>query len=269
MLESSNNEGLMAFGFCHYSVIPVRLEPAHRSEMCTQLLFGELYAILGEFEDWLHIRIIYDNYEGWINKSSLFEIGEEEFRRLQDLPCRVSTEVVQLIENRSQQYYFPLLIGSSFHGLTDKAFSAGDMEYFFEGDTDAIPQDCGRNKIVEMAVMYLHAPYAWGGRSPFGIDCSGFTQMAYKIAGVQLLRDAAQQATQGETISFVSDAKPADLLFFDDDEGMITHTGILMPSGRVIHASGCVRIDKVDHQGIYNVETGRYTHQLRLIKKIL
>jgi len=117
--------------------------------------------------------------------------------------------------------------------------------------------------------MYLHAPYVWGGRSPFGIDCSGFTQMAYKIAGIQLLRDASQQATQGETISFISDARPGDLLFFDDEEGFITHTGILMPDSRVIHASGRVRVDKVDHQGIFDQESGKYTHKLRLIKKIL
>ncbi|MEN8224660.1 MAG: C40 family peptidase [Bacteroidota bacterium] len=259
----------MSFGFCHNSLIPVRSEPSYRSEMCTQLLFGELYAILENIGDWLHIRIIFDNYEGWIHRSSVYEVSEEEFSRLQDLPCRVSTEVVQLIENRSHQYYFPILIGSSFHGLKDKTFSAGDNEFFFEGDTDAIPQKSNRDKVVEMAVMYHHAPFAWGGRSPFGIDCSGFTQMAYKISGVQLLRDATQQATQGETISFISDARPGDLLFFDDEEGMIRHTGILMTQGRVMHAHGHVRIDKVDHQGIYNEESGKYTHQLRLIKKIL
>jgi cell wall-associated NlpC family hydrolase len=93
--------------------------------------------------------------------------------------------------------------------------------------------------------------------------------MAYKLAGVQLLRDSSQQASQGETISFITDAHPGDLLFFDDEEGMITHTGILMPEGRIIHASGRVRIDKVDHQGIFNVQTQKYSHQLRLIKKIL
>jgi len=237
--------------------------------MVTQLLFGELYVILDSIGDWIHIRIIFDNYEGWINTATLLEISEDEFTRLQGLPCRVSTEVVQLIENRSRQYYFPILIGSSFHGLEDNTFSAGDWEYFFEGDTDAIPQNSGREKVVEMSIMYLHAPYVWGGRSPFGIDCSGFTQMAYKIAGIQLLRDAAQQATQGETISFISDARPGDLLFFDDDEGLITHTGILMPDNRVIHASGRVRVDKVDHQGIFDPNSGHYTHQLRLIKKIL
>ncbi|HSG68374.1 MAG TPA: C40 family peptidase [Bacteroidales bacterium] len=269
MPDSKNNEGLISFGFCQHSAIPVRTEPSHRAEMCTQLLFGDLYVILESFEDWRHVRSVYDNYEGWVNKSSIMKISEEEFRRLESLPCRVTTEIVQLIENRSRQYYFPILIGSSLHGLEDNTFSAGQDEYVFEGETDSIPQDGSRAKVIEMAIMYLQSPYMWGGRSPFGIDCSGFTQMTYKIAGIQLLRDASQQATQGETISFISDARPGDLLFFDDEEGMITHTGILMPEGRVIHASGKVRIDQVDHQGIFNVESGQYSHQLRLIKKIL
>ncbi len=257
------------FGFCHHNSIPVRTEPSHQSEMCTELLFGELYAILESFEDWLHIRLIYDNYEGWINKASFFEISENEFRRLHELPCRVSTEVVQLIENRSLQAWFPILIGSSFHGLTNNTFSAGEYEYFFEGLTESIPQNSERKKVLEMSMIYLHSPYKWGGRSPFGIDCSGFTQMAYKLAGVQLLRDSTQQATQGENISFITDAKPGDLLFFDDEESAITHVGILLTEEKIIHASGHVRIDQVDHQGIFNKESGQYSHQLRLIKKIL
>jgi hypothetical protein len=233
------------------------------------LLFGELFTVMESFEDWFHIRTTFDNYEGWINRSSYYEIGENEFRRLHGLPCSISTELVQLIENRSLQVWFPILIGSSFHGLDNKAFSAGEYEYFFEGSTESIPQPGQRNKVLEMSMMFLNSPYRWGGRSPFGIDCSGFTQMAYKLAGVQLLRDSAQQASQGETISFISDAIAGDLLFFDDDEGMITHTGILLPEGRIIHASGRVRIDNVDHQGIFNDEISQYTHKLRLIKKIL
>ncbi|RLD78239.1 MAG: hydrolase Nlp/P60 [Bacteroidetes bacterium] len=268
-METLYKEGLNSFGFCNQSLIPVRTEPSHRSELCSELLFGELYSILDSFEDWLQIRIIYDNYEGWIHKSSFYEVSEDEFKRLHELPCSVSTEVVQLIENRSLQSWFPILLGSSFHGLNKQAFSAGEYEYFFEGFTEVIPQAGQREKVLEMALMYLHAPYTWGGRSPFGIDCSGFSQMAYKLAGVQLLRDSTHQALQGETINFISDARPGDLMFFDDEEGMITHVGILMPEEKIIHSSGQVRIDRVDHQGIYNIDSGQYSHKLRLIKKIL
>lgn len=260
---------MTSFGFCQQSLIPVRTEPSHRAERCTELLFGELYSVIEVLDDWYRIRMIYDNYEGWIQQDSFYPLSETEFRRLQDLPCRVSSEVVQLVENRSIQAFYPVLLGSSFHGLEDQVFSAGEHEFFFEGATEEIPQAGNREKITEMAMMYLHSPYSWGGRSPFGIDCSGFTQMTYKLAGVQLLRDSTQQATQGETISFLSDAEPGDLLFFDDDEGMITHVGILIPNDRIIHASGQVRIDRIDHQGIYNVSEGKYSHALRLIKKIL
>jgi hypothetical protein len=268
-MKTAKDKKTLPFGFCNQSLVPVRSEPSHRAEMCNQLLFGDLFAVLETFEGWLQIRLAYDNYEGWINRSSFCGISEAEFKRLNELSCHISTELVQLIENRSIQAWFPILLGSSLHGLEHNSFSAGDHEYFFEGMTDSIPQAGQREKILEMSMMYLHTPYCWGGRSPFGIDCSGFTQMAYKLAGVHLLRDSSQQATQGETISFISDAKAGDLLFFDDEEGAINHVGILMPEGKIIHASGKVRIDKVDHQGIFNVETKAYSHQLRLIKKIL
>lgn len=269
ILETLKKETSLLFGFCHLSQIPVRSEPAHSAEMSTQILFGELFAIEEETEEWLYVRLIYDNYTGWISRTAVCIISEAEFSRLQSLPCSVSTELVQLVENRSIQAFYPIFLGSSLHGLSEHTFNAGEHEYFFDGTTENIPQDCERDKVLEMAMMYLHAPYMWGGRTPFGIDCSGLTQMTYKLAGVQLLRDASQQATQGETINFISDAKPGDLLFFDNEEEEITHTGILLNEGRIIHASGQVRIDKVDHEGIFNIQSGKYSHKLRLIKKIL
>ena len=117
--------------------------------------------------------------------------------------------------------------------------------------------------------MYLNAPYLWGGKTPFGIDCSGFTQMVYKLNGFALPRDAYQQAEIGETLSFVEEAEPGDLAFFDDDEGNIIHVGMVLEQGTIIHASGKVRIDALDHQGIYNKELKNYSHKLRLIKKII
>ncbi len=118
-------------------------------------------------------------------------------------------------------------------------------------------------------MLYLNAPYLWGGKTPFGLDCSGFTQMVYKLNGYTLLRDAAQQATQGEALSFVEESEVGDLAFFDDSEGKIDHVGILMQNNHIIHVHGKVRIDRIDHTGIFNTEMKRYTHQLRVIKKII
>ena len=123
--------------------------------------------------------------------------------------------------------------------------------------------------IVQTAFMYLNAPYLWGGKTPFGIDCSGFTQMVYKLCGYKLFRNSAEQATQGEVLSFIEESEPGDLAFFDDKEGNIIHVGIIMEDNYIIHAHGKVRIDRLDHSGIYNAETKRHTHKLRVIKKII
>jgi cell wall-associated NlpC family hydrolase len=115
----------------------------------------------------------------------------------------------------------------------------------------------------------LNAPYLWGGKTPFGIDCSGFTQMVYKLNGYHLSRDASQQATQGEALSFIEESEPGDLAFFDNEEGNIIHVGIIMENNYIIHASGKVRVDRLDHLGIFNPETQKHTHKLRVIKKII
>jgi cell wall-associated NlpC family hydrolase len=126
-----------------------------------------------------------------------------------------------------------------------------------------------KQALIQTAYMYMNTPYLWGGKTPFGIDCSGMVQMVYKLNGYNLLRDASQQATQGEALSFIEESEPGDLAFFDNEEGRIIHVGILLEDHHIIHAHGKVRIDRLDHLGIYNVDTQRHTHKLRVIKKII
>ena len=123
--------------------------------------------------------------------------------------------------------------------------------------------------MTSTAYLFLNAPYLWGGKTPLGIDCSGFTQLVYKINGVKLKRDASDQALQGQTLSFIEESEPGDLAFFDDSEGNITHVGLLLENHRIIHASGMVRIDKIDQSGIFNIETQSHSHKLRFIKKMI
>lgn len=146
----------------------------------------------------------------------------------------------------------------------------GDQEFSFEGHSKCPDQSKATGKsIVENAYMYLNAPYLWGGRSPFGIDCSGLSQMAFRLSGINIKRDAWMQAESGENVHLLDESQEGDLAFFDNEEGRITHVGIMVSKNRIIHASGQVRIDAIDHQGIFNLDTKKYSHRLRLLKRII
>ena len=255
----------MEFGICHLSLVPGRAEPDDRSEMVTQLLFGDLLVSLETFKNWQKVRLIADNYETWIDKKQFMSLSEEEFREINDLPLSLSADLVEVLRNKTDQHHIPILLGSNLPGITEGVFKLAGKDYQYDGQLARMKES--REKLVENALLYLNAPYLWGGKSPFGIDCSGLTQMVYKLCGFSLLRDAGEQATQGESISFISEAKPGDLLFFDNEEGEIIHVGILLNESKIIHASGQVRIDHVDHQGIYHADLKRYTHKMRLIKR--
>ncbi len=269
----------MHFGICLQSVVPVRNEAAHRSEMVTQLLFGELYRIYDNHQGWQKIKTASDNYEGWIDAGQSTPLSEEEFLRLfyADTPC--SMDLVQLIFNETNKTLLPIVMGSSLPGLEGQFFTINGENYMFEGQISDSSQleEASTTKerleairsITDDAMLFLNAPYLWGGRSPFGIDCSGLTQMAYKLKKIKLLRDASQQATQGETVNLLEEAEPGDLAFFDNEEGQISHVGLLIDRFRIIHASGKVRIDAIDHEGIFDGNKERYTHRLRLIKRMI
>ena len=160
----------------------------------------------------------------------------------------------------------PVVIGSSLPLFNEHKFNFGGVDFTFDGNViDSDKSDITR--LLEHAYMYLNSPYLWGGRSPFGIDCSGFTQIVFKLCGIVLQRDARLQAEHGTTINLIEESKPGDLAFFDNAEGKISHVGIIIPGNQIMHASGRVRIDKIDHQGIYNEELKGYSHNLRVIKR--
>jgi gamma-D-glutamyl-L-lysine dipeptidyl-peptidase len=269
----------MEFGICLQTVIPVRSEPSHKSEMVTQVLFGELFRILLIENDWARVRLTYDDYEGWVNLSQIQLLSEKEFLHLFNAEAAVTLDLVQLISNQTRNTIAPLIIGSSLPGFVNGDFTILNDHYYYDGtvaeispfDTVSTLKDHlkAKHTIISDAMLYMNAPYLWGGRTPFGIDCSGLVQMVFKIKKIKLLRDASQQATHGEPLNFVSEAEPGDLAFFDDEEGNITHVGIMVDKSRIIHASGKVRMDTIDHEGIYNVEEQRYTHKLRLLKRIV
>jgi cell wall-associated NlpC family hydrolase len=259
----------MEFGVCLLSIIPVRKEPADISEMVTQIQFGELVSINQKQDNWMHIRNVYDNYEGWIDEKQITIMDEHEFNHLGRIVPSYTTDVVEIVFDKDDKVAIPVLFGSVIYELVDEEFTIANRLFQYSGQLSTPKSNVTANSVLEDAMLFLNAPYLWGGKSPFGIDCSGLTQLVFKVHGIELLRDANQQATQGETIGLFDEAQPGDLLFFDNAEGEIVHVGMLMSDHKIIHASGMVRIDSIDHQGIYNKDLKKYTHNLRLIKRIL
>lgn len=253
----------MNYGISNLSIVPMRNEAADQSEMVNQVIFGEHFKVLEIRKKWSKIRLAHDSYEGWICNKQWIEIEEDIYKQLDKEVATITTDILDIITKNHHQ---PIVIGSILPSYKSGHALINNEMYQFDGLTT--PGFIKKDKLVENALMYLNTPYLWGGRSPLGIDCSGFTQMVYRLQGVDLPRDAYQQAEVGTTLSFVEESEPGDLAFFDNAEGTITHVGIILEDNHIIHASGKVRIDRIDQQGIFNSEIGNHTHKLRLIKSI-
>ena len=252
------------FGICNLSIIPLRIEANDRSEIVSQVLFGEHFQVLEQSKQWAKIKLHFDNYQGWIDVKQYQPISETSYNQLSEEVIILNSDLIEYITSPNN-FLMPIPLGASLSFLNYTEINTTNFD--FEGMK--ISGIKPKSNIIETAYMYLNSPYLWGGKTPFGIDCSGFTQMVYKLNGYHLLRDASQQALQGEALSFIEESESGDLAFFDNEEGKIIHVGIIMDDNYIIHASGKVRIDRLDHLGIYNADVNKHTHKLRVIKKII
>ena len=249
----------MQYGLCHLSIVPLRAEPDDTSEQTSQLLYGEFFKVLKKNQHWSHIRCGLDNYEGWINNKQYTLIDKDCFESLKKSPKAYASDLFAFVW-KDRRILFPIPIGSL-------VSSADTLLHQHEGKTTQGPTS--KADIIDFALLFLNSPYQWGGKSPFGIDCSGFVQAVYRLCDITLPRDACQQAELGEPLGFIEESEAGDLVFFDNHEGRIVHVGILMDNHYIIHAFGQVRIDRLDHTGIYNAEQNTHTHKLRVIKKLI
>ena len=257
----------MEYAACQVSIAPMRAQATDKSEMVSQILFGETVEVIGKKLNWKQVVCSWDGYTGWVDSKQLKRLTPSEFDSYKESQS-VSLSLVEGL--MATDHFIPLTLGAVLPKFDGLRCTLGDQTFQFSGPVVTPGQVPPSGEwISKISRRYLHAPYMWGGRSPFGIDSGGLTQMVYKIAGIRLLRDPAHQVTQGRPVDFMEQCQVGDLAFFDDGKGIINHVGIILAEGFMVHASGTVRVDKLDHFGIFNREQNKYTHQLRIVKRML
>lgn len=256
------------YGICRVAIAPLRAEASDRAEIASQLLFGDHVEILEKNDKWFFVRNAYDGYEGWVDFKQLGNLSDQQYARQQQndhlAPAQPANVVVAA---DGSKYYLPA--GSNLPFYENGFCYLGDEKFEVSFNPNPVHNRTAVDEIINDALFFKNAPYLWGGRTLFGIDCSGFAQTVFKLNGIKLKRDAWQQAEQGTTVDFLPEAKAGDLAFFDNDAGRIIHVGIMLSAEEIIHASGKVKIDRIDTEGIYSTELGRYTHKLRIIKRFI
>ena len=254
----------MGYAVISVPAAPVRRKPGHRKEMVNQLLFGESVKVLNTKGDlWVKVRSMHDGYEGWMTNTLLQFVDGKVANKLNPF---VTTDMLNIALVGDSQMNIP--VGSSLPFFKDGKGKLGDIEYHFSGHYFKRDEKEPSVELVkQLTAKWLNVPYLWGGRTPLGVDCSGFVQVIFKLMGIDLPRDAWQQAQEGKPVKKISEAQAGDLAFFDNKEDIV-HVGILLGNEQIIHASGKVKIDAINKKGVVNPETGKKALQLKAIRRM-
>lgn len=254
----------MNTALCLVPVCAVRKAPMQEAEMTSQLLFGEAVELISSHDEWVEVLCIYDGYTGFCMRNQLVQVSKEIAS--QDQVPLVQTWSGVMIVNAVPMH---VPFGSAIPGMQKGEAVWGDnrirsssklvMEGAYVFDEESIRQ---------VAFTFLNTAYLWGGRSVFGIDCSGFVQLLMRFFGKHLPRDTSNQSMLGEDLGFLQEARCGDLAYFDNEEGKIIHVGLLLNDHEIIHAAGKVRVDGIDGAGIIHSESAERTHRLRVIKRL-
>lgn len=261
---------MMHYGFCHIAIAPVRKENNEQSEQVSQLLFGDVFTVLDSNNGRILIKTFDDSYIGWVDEKQVIELNDNEYESYTKSSKQFVREAISYVFQTNtvteEKIIYPVYLGSQ---VVSPKFQLNKIVFEIAESSLSKNFNVSALHLTTIALKYLSAPYLWGGKSLFGIDCSGLTQMCFKQIGVNLLRDASEQITQGEEVKDINSAQKADLCFFTNNEGKVVHVGIYLGNNEIIHSSGQVRIDRIDEKGIFRLDTQSYTHNLYKIKRFL
>jgi hypothetical protein len=269
-MYDSSKPNTMDYASINVTLTAVRSAPAENSYMINQLLFGEIVQIHRNLNNWLYVESVFDRSRGWINNLSRAVVSPAKKSDL-DKKRVVIPWLNRITHAEGKEYNLQIMPGSEvfLHGPDKQKIERDGVIYALENALDEKIKNSDRLSILKTAQRFFNTPYLSGGRSPFGADGAGLFQVVFKIHGIQVPRLMEDLVDCGSAISFIADAQPCDLVFFDDDKGKISHVGMVIENRKILHAFGSVRIDLLDHQGIYREDSGEYTHQLRTIRNIL
>lgn len=268
------------------TVTPVRMEPSEGSEQLTQLLFGEVCQVLERLPRWTKIRSTVDGQTGWVDFKMVTSIGDEATGDEAKSIGVVAVPIAAATDMKTGEELM-LTLGTRLPNYAHGTFEILGKKYLInptcvshlDDALQAIGHPAGYRlegkgeEVCTIAQTLLNAPYLWGGKNAMGIDCSGFTQVVYSVFGVNLLRNAREQITQGTPVASLAEAQAGDLAFFDHADRdpkatNISHVGLLLDKQTIIHCSGCVHVDYIDDMGIH-LPDGELTHHLVQIKRYL
>jgi|TARA_B100001093_G_scaffold438750_1_gene438320 hypothetical protein len=254
----------MEYGICILGTIPLRNEANDKSEIVSQVLFGQHFKILEIKSKWIKIKLATDNYEGWICAKQYEEITYEDYDNLciNDFPLVGS--IFTRIQKLNSKESIPISMGATLPFFNNGIVKIRKLKFKFSGDIASK----NTSDLIKYAFKLINAPYLWGGKSILGIDCSGFTQLVFSLCGIKIPRDAYQQVESGKKLNF-SETRPGDLIFFINDSDRIHHVGIALKDDKIIHASGKVRIDGLNKDGILNngIISHKYHSTVRISEK--
>ncbi|NJN42735.1 MAG: C40 family peptidase [Flammeovirgaceae bacterium] len=259
---------VVGYGVGRLAIIPVRKEPVNTSEQITQLLFGDHYEILevSKNEKWMFIRIHLDQTEGWIDATQHHEITVEYFELINHANFKITTDITSNILYRKSP--LTILLGSIVPISGSELFKM-EEQLAFNGESKSLGQKRDLEFIKEVALKYINSPFLPGGKSPFGIDSSGFVQMVFRVAGYSLPRDLRSLATAGKTVEDFNQHRLGDIALFKNTIGNIHHAGICLNDHKIIHVYGHVRVDQLSTYGIASSDTGKVTHGIDHIQRII